>query len=297
VLAPAVKQARLGTIRAVASAGGTSAANLADRLGAQALTTDELLADNNIGLVMVATSHDSHAELTVRALDAGKHVFCEKPLALTEDELDAVTAAWQRSGKQLVVGFNRRHSPWIKKLNDVFAVSAGPLVITYRVNAGALPAKHWYHDRTQGGRLLGEVCHFIDTCNAIVDKPVVRVSALSCGRAESILDEDLVVSLAYADGSVAAITYATGGHASTAKEHLEVLGRGHTVVIDDFRAITIDGKVESGATDKGHVEQLRVLSQALSSPSDLTSSALATMRSLLAAASSLSRSADQSPAP
>jgi predicted dehydrogenase len=256
VLVPAIKESGLGTIKAVASAGGTSAAKLAEQLGAVAMTPDELLADSSIGLVVIATPHDTHANLTVRALDAGKHVFCEKPLALTQDELDDVVAAWERSGKQLAVGFNRRHSPWIKKTQAVFAKSAGPLVITYRVSAGTLPAKHWYHDRTQGGRLIGEVCHFVDTCNALVDKPVVRVSAVSAGRTETQLDENLVVSLTYEDGSVAAITYATGGHASTGKERIEILGRGHTVVIDDFASMSTDGQKEPGAADKGHVAQL-----------------------------------------
>ena len=187
------------------------------------MTTDDLLADETIDLVVVATSHDTHAALVVKALESGKHVFCEKPLALSEDELENVVSAWEHSGRQLAVGFNRRHSPWIRKAIDVLQPGAGPLVINYRANAGALPAAHWYHDRRQGGRLIGEVCHFVDTCNALVGASADAVSAFGGGRGEAMLAEDIVVTLRYPDGSVAAITYATSGHVSTAEERIEIL--------------------------------------------------------------------------
>ena len=120
------------------------------------MTTDEMLADESIGTVVIATSHDTHAALAARALRAGKHVFSEKPLAVTEEELDDVELAWRESGRRLQVGFNRRHSPWVAKANTALGDAGGSLMIIYRVNAGALPESHWYHDRRQGGRLLGE---------------------------------------------------------------------------------------------------------------------------------------------
>ena len=102
----------------------------------------------------------------------------------------------------------------------------GPLMATYRVNAGRLPEDHWYKDRRQGGRLLGEVCHFLDLITWIVGSRPVRVSAMGSGRGEGLLQEDLVVTVSYADGSIGTVTYAEGGHAATTKERLEILGRG-----------------------------------------------------------------------
>ena len=256
VLVPAIKESGLGTIVSVSSASGTSAARLADRLGVPAVSVETALNDRHVDIVVIATSHDSHADLTVKALMAGKHVFCEKPLAITDDELEAVTQAWLESGTHLAVGFNRRHSPDIKRAKDVFGSSGGPLVLTYRVNAGSLPESHWYHDRRQGGRLIGEVCHFIDTCNALVGHSVASVVAFGSHAAEPMLCQDLGLVLSYRDGSVATITYSSGGHSSTTKERLEVLGRGHSVVIDDFRSIDIDGKNIKHAQDKGHRSQL-----------------------------------------
>ena len=163
--------------------------------------------------------------------------------------------------------------------------------MNYRVNAGPLPSGHWYHDRRQGGRLLGEVCHFIDTCNAVVGAPVATVFAVGSGTGESLLAEDLVVTLGYQDGSAATISYASGGHPATAKERFEVLGRGHSGLIDDFRRLIIDERqVRKGSQDKGHLAELRHFRRAISSGTrddTMTVSGLETMRTTLAAAESL----------
>jgi predicted dehydrogenase len=284
VLAPAIATSGLGKVSSVSSATGTSAAHLASRIEATAVTVDDALG-SDCDIVVVATSHDTHADLVIRALNAGKHVFSEKPLALAEDELDAVRDAWTASGRQLAVGFNRRHSPDVVRARELLGAQGGPLVMTYRVNAGALPASHWYHDRRMGGRLIGEVCHFIDTCNALARSAVVRVAAFGDHRREPLLANDLGVLLSYADGSVAAISYASGGHASTAKERLEILGRGHSIVIDDYRSITIDGRTEKHPQDKGHVAQLRAFDAALrSGDSGHTKDSLDSMRATLLAA-------------
>ena len=187
VLAPAIARSALGAIVSVSSAGGGSASRLATRIDAAASTVDAALADPSTDVVVIATSHDSHASLAVRALRAGKHVFCEKPLALTTDEISEVREAWTESGRHLAVGFNRRHSPDIARARQVLGSSGGPLVLTYRVNAGSVPASHWYNDRRQGGRLLGEVCHFIDTCNAVVGVPWVAVAVFGEGTDEAAL--------------------------------------------------------------------------------------------------------------
>jgi predicted dehydrogenase len=257
-------------------------------VGASARSTNDALDDDAVEIAMIATSHDSHAALTVQALQAGKHVFCEKPLAISDDQLEAVRDAWYASGRQLAVGFNRRHSPDVHRAAQVFGGEGGPLVLTYRVNAGALPPSHWYHDRRQGGRLLGEVCHFIDTCMALVDRPLVHVSAVGDTSSEAGLVNDIGVLLGFVDGSVATISYATGGNGTTTKERLEILGRGHSVVIDDFRSIDIDGTTEQHPQDKGHVAQLHAFERDLHSGSTAsTEAALATTEAALRAVASL----------
>jgi predicted dehydrogenase/threonine dehydrogenase-like Zn-dependent dehydrogenase len=256
-LLPAINASGIGPVVAIASKTGTSARYLADKHGISRVLADAdaVINDPMVDLVVVATPHDTHADLVCRALRAGKDVFCEKPLGLTLDELDEVEKAWTESGRSLTVGFNRRHSPSVKHLQTVFGRSGGPLVITYRVNAGALPAKHWYHDRIQGGRIIGEVCHFIDTCDAIVGSSSDDVTAMGSGLVEPILEDNVVVGLHYPDGSVATISYATGGHGSTTKEFVTVLGRGHSATIDNFTRVDVDGKAAKVEASKGHREQ------------------------------------------
>jgi predicted dehydrogenase len=233
----------------------------------------------------------THADLAVEALQAGKHVFCEKPLALTYDELLAVEQAWRQSPGHLMVGFNRRWSPAVTHVQRLVGQQGGALVLTYRVSGGALANDHWYNDRRQGGRLIGEVCHFIDTCNAIVGAKVLSTAALGSGRSEVLLDADLVVTLRYSDGSVATISYASGGHAATPKERLEVHGRGHSAVVDDYRRTVLDGRTaRESAQDKGHLNQFVALRRAIRSGSDpqvLTEPSLHTMAVTLAAAEAL----------
>ena len=292
-LVPALREAGFDRLAFVASASGLAARQLAERAGFERATSSAeiVVNDPDVDVVVIATPHDTHARLTLEALKAGKHVFCEKPLCLTTEELREVVEAWRAASGQLMVGFNRGHSPAIRHLERELAPGQGPLIVTYRVNAGTLPAKHWYHDRRQGGRLIGEVCHFIDVCNGLVGEPVVRVFTAGSSSAESLLSEDLVVTIQYGDGSVASISYASNGHLAMPKERVEVLGRGHSSVIDDYRDLLVDGKVRiSGAQDKGHVAQLRAFRHAIGSGvSDQlrTERSIESMRVTLAAAESL----------
>jgi predicted dehydrogenase/threonine dehydrogenase-like Zn-dependent dehydrogenase len=287
VLVPAIKESALGSIQLVASAGGLSAAKLAQQCRARAATTEEILSDERVNLVVIASSHDTHADLAERALLAGKHVFSEKPLAISEDELNRVEAAWRSSGTQLLVGFNRRHSSWVAKARAALGAGGGPLVMTYRVNAGSLPSEHWYHDRRHGGRLLGEVCHFVDTCEALVGQPASGVRCLARPADTSKLPEDVVVSLEFPDGSLAAITYATNGHPSTPKEHLAIFGRGHSIELTDYRTMTIDGQTIKGNHDKGHVAQLVHFRERLVGKAHDTTTGIDSMRTTLQAITSL----------
>lgn len=265
-LVPAMKAAGFERIQAVTSTRGLSARHLAERHDIPVVEAGvgELLQRQDIDTVFILSRHDSHASLVVRSLASGKHVFVEKPLAISDQELDSVVDAVQGSGRHLWVGFNRRHSECITRTKAVLGATGGPLVLTYRVNAGRLPEGHWYKDRRQGGRLLGEVCHFIDLVSWIVGLPVERMTALGSGRGEVLLQEDLALSMRFSDGSVATITYAEFGNASSSKERLEVLGRGRSVVIDDFIKLTIDEKnVKLVQPSKGHAANLVRFREAL----------------------------------
>ncbi len=255
VLVPALREAGFGRFVAVASSSGLSARRLAEGAGFERAVSgaDAVIDDPDVGVVVIATPHDSHADFVIRALRAGKHVWCEKPLALTEDELDEVESAFHEAGSVLYVGFNRRKSPAIEEVCRQLSGVQGPVVIDYRVSAGPVPKGHWYGDRRQGGRLLGEVCHFVDTCAAIAG-PICDARVLaSIGDHELALADSFVVSLRHENWSLSAISYAANGHQGTEKERIEILGRGHTATIADFRALTVDGRSQRlGGQDKGH---------------------------------------------
>jgi predicted dehydrogenase len=159
------------------------------------------------------------------------------------------------------------------------------------VNAGRLPDTHWYKDRRQGGRLLGEVCHFIDAASWVVGAQPATVHAVGDRLPEALLTEDVAVLLGYPDGSTATITYSTGAHPGTAKERLEVLGRGHTILVDDFRALHVDGKrVKELAAGKGHAAGLQLFRRQLIGDADPRAdleASLGTTRASLAALASL----------
>ncbi len=276
---PAIKSSGLGDVVHVSSSSGVTAARLAERHGIERASAgaDEVINDPNVDLVVIATPHSSHAPLVVQALEAGKHVYVEKPLAITEQQLDDVIDALERCDGLLHVGFNRRWSPMVQETKKALAGS-GPLVIDYRVNAGPIPEGHWYRDPREGGRLLGEVCHFIDTCSAIVEADPTDAF---CIGPNSDRSDSYALLLGYADGSTATISYAADGHHSTAKERVEVLGRGHTVLIDDYRSLTIDGAEVKTKPGKGHVESLRSVGRGIHGAQ--LASATATTRTALAA--------------
>ena len=194
----------------VGSAGGVSATRAAQRHGFEKAVAgaDAVLANPDVSVLVVATPHDTHAPLVIRALGTGRHVWCEKPVALTEDELDAVRAAWRESGRVLAIGFNRRWSPAVLAARKALAGITVPRLVVYRVAAGPVPRDHWYHDRRQGGRLLGEVCHFVDTAAALVGAPVEDVVTGLTGMADPVARPTTRSwRLRFADGSLASIGY------------------------------------------------------------------------------------------
>jgi predicted dehydrogenase len=287
-LLPAFRAAGFDNFVAVASASGLSAVRAAASYGFEKAVSgaDAVIGDPDVEVVVVATPHDTHAPLAERALRAGRHVWCEKPLALTTDGLDAVEAAWRCSGRQLAVGFNRRWSPAVLAAQRALARVSAPKLVVYRVAAGRVPDFHWYRDRRQGGRLLGEVCHFIDTAAALVGVPIEDAAVLPGGGGPGVQPgDDVVVSLRFADGSLAAIAYGSAEPAA-GKEWIEIHAGSCRVVINDFRSAEANGTtLWKGRQDKGHRACATAFRQAIAGEAGLpTELMLATMRATIQAA-------------
>ncbi|HSB89618.1 MAG TPA: bi-domain-containing oxidoreductase [Anaerolineales bacterium] len=245
----------------VAAASGLSASHAGSRFGFRYATTDEakILSDPEVNTLAIFTRHHLHARQTIAGLRAGKHVFCEKPLALTTDELGDVAGALEGASSLLTVGFNRRFAPLAIRLQEFVKGVGAPLAMVYRVNAGPLPADHWLRDPEQGGgRLVGEVGHFIDLMTFLAGSPPVRVEARGMEAASPALEDSLLVTVRFADGSLGSIAYLATGDRSFEKERLEVFGGGRVAVLEDFRRLeTWEGGRSRKWTspmrqDKGH---------------------------------------------
>ncbi|RAU21945.1 oxidoreductase [Paramagnetospirillum kuznetsovii] len=248
-------------LRGVMSRTGATAKAVATRAGAAYATSevDEVLNDDAIGLVMIGTRHDLHGDLTLRALRAGKAVLVEKPLCLTDAELAAIEDfyAAHPDGPMLLTGFNRRFSPAIRRIAELLRGRSTPLMASYRMNAGFLPADHWTQGPEGGGRNLGEACHVYDLFCALTGSLPVDIQARSM-RAPSKqwrADDNFSASLAFADGSVCTLLYTALGTKEHPKERLEVFADGMVLALDDYRSLTVAGrrtKGWQGGQDKGH---------------------------------------------
>ena len=247
----------------IASSGGLSARSAADQFGFDYCASDEkaILDDPNVDLVAVLTRHHLHARQVVAALEAGKHVFVEKPLCLSEAELQKIEKAYAARDDEplLMVGFNRRFAPFVVELKKHLQKVREPLMMHYRVNAGYIPPDHWTQDISQGGgRLLGEGCHFIDLLIHLADSAPRRIITRALPDAGKYAADNLLITLEFADGSLGTITYLANGNKAFGKEMLEVSGGGLSARLDDYRSLTICGateRVKQNARlrqDKGH---------------------------------------------
>lgn len=263
---PNLKRSREFAVRAVASRKGVDARNAGQRVGAAYVTTDanEIFADPKIEVVWITTPHDSHAELAIRALEAGKHVFVEKPLALTLEDCCKVREAVARSGCLLTVGFNRRFAPASQLAREHFIEVSSSKQILYRVRADVLPDGHWLDDPQRGGgRLLGECVHFFDWMAWFLDEEPQRVWASRSPEDE----ESLTAVLQFEGGSVGTLIYTCAGAPVTPKERIEILGGGRTAIVDNFQSVELyqeDKRVcRRRANGKGYSEQLQAFARAL----------------------------------
>lgn len=251
---------------AIATATGVSAIDVGKQFGFRSAVSaaEDVINDANINLVVIGTRHDTHADLARQALAAGKHVLVEKPLALNDEDLDAVLEVARNSNGRLLVGFNRRFSPLAVAAKEFFAGRQSPLSIVYRVNAGQIRRDQWQQDAEQGGRIIGEVCHFVDLMQFLTGAPPVSVFAESIsGCSHQIVDEDSVmITLRFADGCNGIIAYLAEGDKSLAKERVECFGDGKSFVLDDFRSATSykngrEHKTKLRQQDKGQAEEVR----------------------------------------
>jgi len=258
--------------RSIATASGLSAHDVGRRFDfAQAVSSaKEVLDDADINLVVIGTRHDSHSDLVVQSLARDKHVFVEKPLALNDPQLDLVIEQAQSSDRLVMVGFNRRFSPLAIRARDFFSQSEGPLSIIYRVNAGRIPKEHWIHDPEQGGRIIGEVCHFVDLMQYLTGSTPVSVFAESTGaKSENVSDADSVlITIRFADGSNGMIAYLSEGDSALPKERIEILGRKKAFVLDDFRRATMydagrENEFALRSQDKGQQAQVHAVCRAV----------------------------------
>lgn len=242
VLIPAFKAAG-ARLKTVASNGGVSGLHAGRKFGFDTTTTDtaSVFADADVNTVVITTRHDSHALLLLKALQAGKHVFVEKPLCLTLDELVEIKAtciqlAEQGKAPLLMVGFNRRFAPQVQKMKSLLSSVKGPKAFIMTVNAGAIPATHWTQDKeVGGGRIIGEACHFIDLLRFLAG---VSVNSCTSVAMDSPAGDSVTINLNFSDGSLGTVHYFANGSKSFPKERLEVFAGGRVLQLDNFRKLT-----------------------------------------------------------
>lgn len=252
-------------LKTIATSQGVSGTNIGKQLGFEISTTDtdSLFEDEEINTIVISTQHNSHAQFVIQALNAGKNVFVEKPLALSAMELDEINEAFEAarargSAPRMMLGFNRRFAPLVVKLNTQLSKSIGPMSIIYTCNAGAIPTDSWVQDFEKGGgRIIGEACHFLDMARFLANSPIIDIQAASMQLPNGVDDRSDTVSIIarFDNGSLATINYFANGHQSFPKERIEVFKGNNVFVLNNFRSLIGYGsnaiKVKTFKQDKG----------------------------------------------
>ena len=257
---------------AVMTSTSVNARSVAEKFGfAEASTdADSILSHSGIDALFIASRHDTHGDYVARALEAGKQVFVEKPLAINRQELARIDMIARNGNDRLMVGFNRRFSEPVRAVRRLYERVDEPLVMTYRVNAGFIPPEHWIQMESQGGRIIGEGCHFIDTMQYLTggSRPIsVYAAAIGSGNTRGRNADSVSITLRFSDGSVGTLLYLANGDASIPKEYLEVFGGGTTAIMENFRKVTTARgrklNTVSFNGDKGHAEEVRLTLDAI----------------------------------
>ena len=253
-------------IKYIASSGGLSSTIMAKKYNIANSTSDyqKILKDEEVDLIIVTTQHHMHAKMTIEAINAGKSIYVEKPLALNEKELDEIIKNYNSKNINLSVGFNRRFAPLAKKMKKALGNSITPINIVATMNAGYIPKDVWVHDmEIGGGRIIGEACHYIDLCTYLTGSKVVSVCMNAMGLNPEENTDNTSILLKYENGSNAVINYFANGSKSYSKERVEVYSQERTLIMDNWR--TLKGYGFKGFTsakslqDKGHFNQFQAL--------------------------------------
>lgn len=241
-LIPAFKKSG-AELHTIISQNGVNASYNGKKYGFKYASTEEstVLSDPKIDTVVIATRHNLHAGQVIAALRAGKHVFCEKPLCLTDSELQSIEETYmQHCNQKLAVGFNRRYAPLVEKMKEKLALINQPKSIIITINAGRVSPDHWTQDpKVGGGRIIGEACHFVDLAHHLIDKKCIQSNGLATGTFTSLnnLPDTVTINLLFSDGSTAAIHYFANGHKSFPKERIEVFASGRILRLDNFKVL------------------------------------------------------------
>lgn len=266
---PCLKKAQ-ANIKYIASAGGLTAKIMAKKAGAEMATSNyhEMLNDPEVGMVIITTRHNLHAQMVKEVLEAGKSVFVEKPLCLKPEELEEISEAYKKAGKgvTLTVGYNRRFSPYAVKLKQM--IGDGPKNIIATMNAGYIPAEVWVHDlEVGGGRIIGEACHFIDLCSFLAGSKVKSVCINALGENPQENTDNATILLKYENGTNAVINYFANGSKSYPKERIEVFSQERVFILDNWRKLEGFGSKGfskmKGSMDKGQKDEFRMLNERL----------------------------------
>lgn len=271
VLLPALKKVDGIQLVGIASAGGLHAQHSGKKFGFQyaASADDEIINDPKVNTVAILTRHDSHADLVVKALKAGKHVFVEKPLAINNEQLSIISKQLKKTDNCLLMtGFNRRFAPLAQSLHASLSTLQEPKHIHYRINAGPIPLNHWTQDPDiGGGRIIGEACHFIDFITFLVGASPISVTAHALPDGGKYREDNVSMTFTFADGSIGVVDYLANGDKSFPKERVEIFCGGQIAVLDDFVSLQTmeDGrkKEERMAQDKGWVNEWKAFTKAI----------------------------------
>jgi len=257
-------------LKYISSASGLTGTTLAKKYKIEFSTTDNnsILEDSEVDLIFITTRHNSHARIVVEALNAGKNVFVEKPLALNQEELDYVIEAYKNSGKTITVGFNRRFAPLALQMKKALGDTASPMNIIATMNAGFVPAKVWIHDmEIGGGRIIGEACHFIDLVSFISGSKVKSICMNAMGHQPSENTDNASILLKYENGTNAVINYFANGSKAYSKERVEIFHQERTLIMDNWRKLKGFGfrnfSSASSSQDKGHQNQFDQLIESI----------------------------------
>ena len=246
----------------IASSKGLSGTSLAKKYGIANSTTNykDILKDNDVDSVIITTRHNDHASQVVEALESGKHVFVEKPLALTLEELEKISNCRIKTKKTVTVGFNRRFSPFSIYAKDKLGNSGGPITVIATMNAGFIPNDHWVQDiKIGGGRIIGEACHYIDLISYFTGSNVVSLVANSQEDHGQQSSDIVSILLRYENGSQGILNYLSNGSKSLPKERVTIYSKGENIVIDNFKSIDFYGgsvKTKKSSQDKGHEKSI-----------------------------------------